>query len=39
MSPYAIYEQLKQQWVFAHPDATHDEYMFAMIELAGKAGI
>jgi len=39
MSPVLKYERLKAAWLAANPDATHDQYMIAMIELARKAGI
>lgn len=35
----ARYEAEKAAWIAAHPNATHDEYMFAMIALAKLCGI
>ena len=36
---FRLYEQLKQEWIAAHPDAIADEYCRAMREIANKAGI
>lgn len=33
-----FYEQLKQAWIFAHPDATPAEYEQAIREIAREIG-
>lgn len=33
------YERAKQDWMFRHPEATHEEYERAMREIAKKMGI
>lgn len=39
MSPIVKYERLKAAWIAANPEATHEQYMIAMIKLARKAGL
>lgn len=39
MNAVAKYERLKAEWKAKNPEATHDQYMIAMIQLARKAGL
>jgi hypothetical protein len=36
---WAAYERAKQQWVWQHPEATHEEYEAAMLEIARRLGV
>ncbi len=36
---HALYEAMKQRWIAANPEATHQQYEQAMRDIAKKAGI
>jgi len=39
MSNYQQYEQMKREWILAHPSATSHEYQVAMRRIAEKCGV
>ena len=36
---YSLYDRLKQEWIDAHPGASHGDYQRAIWTIARKAGI